>query len=192
MQLTSLSVRPLNSSVATFFTSDTHLGHSNIIKLSDRPFVDIREMDETIIANWNARVRPSDTVWHLGDFTWVKGDEAEGYLKRLNGKINLVWGNYDSDAVRSWSRWQSSQFGAEIRLEGHRITLCHYAMRVWNKSHKGALMLYGHSHGNLPGSSQSLDVGVDYWDMRPVTLEEILARMATLPQYTCEDHHTVG
>ena len=30
------------------------------------------------------------------------------------------------------------------------IVLCHYAMRVWQKSHYGAWMLYGHSHGTLP------------------------------------------
>ena len=177
--------------MATFFTSDTHFGHGNVIKLSSRPFVNLEEMDEAIIANWNACVRQSDTVWHLGDFTWAKGDEAEAYLKRLNGKVNLVWGNHDSEAVRGWPRWSSSQFGTEIHLDGRRITLCHYAMRVWNKSHRGALMLYGHSHGNLTGSTQSLDVGVDYWDMRPVSLGEILARMATLPKYTCDDHHIV-
>jgi calcineurin-like phosphoesterase family protein len=175
--------------MATFFTSDTHFGHANIIKLSSRPFQDCEAMDEALRDNWNAVVKPSDTVWHLGDFTWAKGEEAESYLKRLNGKINLIWGNHDSDAVRGWKRWHSSQFGTEIHLAGHRITLCHYAMRVWNKAHKGAPMLYGHSHDSLPGNSQSLDVGVDCWGMRPVTLDEILARMETLPRYKCEDHH---
>jgi calcineurin-like phosphoesterase family protein len=178
--------------MATFFTSDTHFGHGNIINLSKRPYADCDEMDEAIIANWNARVKPSDTVWHLGDFAWAKAAEAERYLKRLNGKLNLVWGNHDHESVKSLPRWSSSQFGTEIHLGGHRIVLCHYAMRVWNKAHKGSLMLYGHSHGSLPGNSQSLDVGVDYWDMRPTTLDEILTRMATLPKYACIDHHFVA
>jgi calcineurin-like phosphoesterase family protein len=52
---------------------------------------------------------------------------------------------------------------------------------VWNASHHGALHFYGHSHGNLPGDSQSLDVGVDCWDFRPASLAEIRARLATLP-----------
>jgi hypothetical protein len=51
--------------------------------------------------------------------------------------------------------------------------LCHYALRTWNGSHRGALRLYGHSHGGLAGDSQSVDVGVDCWDFRPVTLDEI-------------------
>lgn len=27
--------------------------------------------------------------------------------------------------------------------------MSHYAMRVWNQSHKGSWMLHGHSHGTL-------------------------------------------
>jgi calcineurin-like phosphoesterase family protein len=34
----------------------------------------------------------------------------------------------------------------------------------------------------LQGCSQSLDVGVNAWEFRPVTLAEIQARMATLPR----------
>ena len=81
-----------------------------------------------------------------------------------------MWGNHDPETVRNLPRWESSQFGTEIHLDGHRIVLCHYAMRVWNKAHNGSLMLYGHSHDSLPGNSQSLDVGVDCWGMQPVAL----------------------
>jgi hypothetical protein len=35
---------------------------------------------------------------------------------------------------------------------GQPIVLCHYAMRVWNRSHHGAWHLYGHSRGNLPAA----------------------------------------
>lgn len=76
---------------------------------------------------------------------------------------------------------------AELMLDGHHIVLCHYGMRLWNRSHWGSLSLFGHSHGRLPGNSQSLDVGVDAWDYRPVTLPEILERMQTLPPFVQED-----
>ncbi len=134
-------------------------------------------------------VRHSDTVWHLGDFTLANGNKAEQYARRLNGKINLIWGNHDRNAVRNLQIWRGSQYATEIKLDGYRLTLCHYAMRVWNKCHRGALMLRGHSHGNLPGTSQSLDVGVDAWDFRPVCLEQILERLKDLPPYRSEDHH---
>jgi len=52
----------------TFFTSDTHFNHANIIKFCDRPFKDVELMNETLIANWNRVVGLDDTVFHLGDF----------------------------------------------------------------------------------------------------------------------------
>lgn len=47
---------------------------------------------------------------------------------------------------------------AEVSINGQRIVLCHYAMRVWNHSSHGAWHLYGHSHGRLPSVDASLSM----------------------------------
>lgn len=178
--------------MATYFTSDTHFGHAGIVEHGFRAFPSVEVMDDAMVANWNASIAPHDTVWHLGDFTLAGAEVAESYLSRLNGKIHLIWGNHDRNSVRKLSRWVSSQYATEINLDGHRLTLCHYAMRVWNQCHRGTLMLHGHSHANLPGTSQSLDVGVDAWEFQPVTLGQILARLASLPPFKADDHHAVA
>lgn len=54
--------------MAIFFTADTHFSHDSIIRFCDRPFRDTQDMDEALVANWNRRVGPDDTVFHLGDF----------------------------------------------------------------------------------------------------------------------------
>jgi calcineurin-like phosphoesterase family protein len=178
----------------TLFTSDTHFGHRNMTNegknYSNRPFDTIVQMDETLIANWNAAVDQDDDIYHLGDFAMGK-TPAPQILSRLNGRKHLIWGNHDSNQVRQLPEWTSSQPYLEINLDGQFIVLCHYSMRVWNKSHRGAIMLYGHSHGSLPGTDQSCDVGVDNMGLKPVTLEEIRRYLRKQPSYLSVDHHKV-
>ena len=50
-----------------FFTADQHFGHFNIMRLSKRPFASLDEMNEAMIARWNAKVRDEDTIYILGD-----------------------------------------------------------------------------------------------------------------------------
>jgi calcineurin-like phosphoesterase family protein len=172
-----------------FYTSDTHFGHSNIIKYCKRPYQTVEEMDEDMIRRWNSVVGRNDTVYHLGDFAFKNADAVSNYLRRLHGHIHLVWGNHDSNQTRKLPAWASSQPYLEIKDGTDFIVLSHYGHRVWNRSHHGSLMLYGHSHGTLPGNSQSLDVGADCWDLTPITLQQIKTRLQTLPNYTSEDRH---
>ncbi|HVJ53859.1 MAG TPA: metallophosphoesterase family protein [Aliidongia sp.] len=177
--------------MTVWFTSDTHFGHENIIGYSSRPFACIDEMDAALIRNWNDRVAPDDEVWHLGDVAFRNAKATEGYLGQLNGRKHLVWGNHDPSAVRSLPLWESSQPYAEIAVEGRKIVLLHYGLRVWNRAHHGALHFFGHSHGSLPGDRQSCDVGVDNpaSGYSPWSLSEIEAHLASLPPRTPVDHH---
>lgn len=183
-----------------WWVSDTHFSHKNIIKYCNRPFASVDEMNDAMATAWNERVRPDDTVWHLGDFSFERNpDHLDRQLKALNGRKHLITGNHDSPACRRSPGWESVRPYAETRVEGKFMVLCHYAMRVWNKSHHKSWMLYGHSHASLPGNSQSLDVGVDCWGYAPVDFEAICNRLATLPAYSGYaqqkgggDHHRVA
>jgi calcineurin-like phosphoesterase family protein len=159
-----------------YFTSDTHFGHAKVIQYSNRPFSNVEEMDETLIANWNNRVSATDTIYHLGDFSFSRTPAK--YFDRLNGNKILIRGNHDPRTTTCLP-WGAIHSLYEFKSEGHNIVLCHYSMRVWNKSRYGAIQLYGHSHGMLPGTTQSADVGVDCWNYAPVTLDEIIERLRT-------------
>jgi calcineurin-like phosphoesterase family protein len=73
--------------------SDTHFGHSNIIKYCFRPFSSAEEMDEEMIERWNKVVTPEDHVYHLGDVYFSKDSN---FQYRLNGKKRLILGNHDN------------------------------------------------------------------------------------------------
>lgn len=80
-----------------FVMSDLHLGHTNSIPRYKRPFLqsDIGEMDRILIRNWNWTVKQTDTVFYLGDFTFMSQDPADFYLDQLNGRIRFLEGNHD-------------------------------------------------------------------------------------------------
>ena len=166
----------------TWFTSDLHLGHPAILRHCNRPFASVSEMDAALVDGWNGVVQPGDDVWVCGDFALGSAETVAHYLRRLKGRKHLVWGNHDRSGARTVKCWASSQGFADVTVEGQRLVLLHYALRVWPAHLHGSLHLYGHSHGHLQGDRQSLDVGVDCWGYRPISLDEIRERMATLPE----------
>lgn len=173
-----------------WFTADLHLGHANIIKYTSRPFKSADEMDAILINNWNSKIMPDDQVYFLGDFCFGTVDRAKQYIDRLNGNIAFIEGNHDKP-VKPWRHLFSPYTKyMEITVEDTPITLCHYALRTWNRSHRGAYSLYGHSHGSLPDDPNALsfDCGVDTHNFFPYSWKEVKARM-TLKQWKPVDHH---
>ena len=80
--------------------ADTHFGHANIIRHSERPFRTLGEMNSALIANWNETVRDGDTVYHLDDFSDPPMNRhIEAIAERLRGQIVLIAGNHDVDPV---------------------------------------------------------------------------------------------
>lgn len=165
----------------TFFTADLHLGHANIIKYCQRPFGSVREMDKTLIDNWNSVVTPEDLVYVLGDLSM--GDHMK-YLPKLNGKKALIIGNHDYLTDKAKKEYEFITPLTDIRIKAKRITLCHYPMLAWNGSFHGSWHLYGHVHGNSIeyGFKNACDVGVDVWDYFPVSFDAIKNKMATKVQ----------
>lgn len=82
-----------------WFTSDTHFGHANVLKFSERPWNDIDDMSYALIENINACVEPSDELYILGDFSFKLTVQQAYELRKLIRckKIHLVHGNHDKD-----------------------------------------------------------------------------------------------
>ena len=85
---------------SVFLVSDTHFGHKGVCHFTRndgvtklRPFDTPEEMDEFMVEAWNARVRPNDKVYHLGDV--VMSRRSLSIMDRLNGDKVLIRGNHD-------------------------------------------------------------------------------------------------
>lgn len=139
-----------------------------------------------MIERWNRVVGPKDIVYHLGDFCLGNQETAFEYFRRLNGQIYVIPGGHD----RRWIRSNLSYVGPNcivrvlpplytITLDEQVIVLCHYAMRVWDRSHYNSWQLHGHSHGGLPSVGKQLDVGVDTNNFYPYHINDIRRMMKT-------------
>jgi calcineurin-like phosphoesterase family protein len=174
----------------TWFTGDSHFGHGAIIDMACRPYRDVDEMDRAMIRAWNDVVASDDIVWHLGDFAHkAEPARVKSIFSALHGKKSLILGNHDKQATLQCD-WEEAVPMRGLAIDGQQIVMCHYGMRVWPGMHRG--MFYGHSHGRLPGSRQTLDVGVDSVGFAPVDLPTILARMAALPRLAYDEGRPIG
>lgn len=171
-----------------YFTSDQHYGHGNIIKYCNRPFADVDEMDEALIANHNAVVGTHDYVYMLGDFSFKGGKNLrEKYFDRLNGIKILIKGNHDAKPTFQLP-WKAQHDVLYLKLktvpgwhkDKREIFLSHYSHRSWNKSFHGVGHLFGHTHGTLGTHYKSFDAGVDCWDYRPISVDEVFAKFDEL------------
>ncbi len=186
-----------------WFTSDLHLGHRNVIEFCNRPFQSVEEMDEMLIANWNAVVRPDDTIYALGDMCFHYPDKGVPLLKRLMGRKILVQGNHDT---YSSTRYFEAGFlavvqEAVINFEGQRVRLSHYPFNpaIWAQGkilmsgqdvrylerrpdyNSGQWLLCGHVHEKWKHVGNQINVGVDQWKMAPVAAGQIASIMARNP-----------
>ena len=168
-----------------FFTADLHFGHANIIKYVNRPFKDVHEMNRRLVENWNSRVKPDDIVIHNGDFSFRNskgGKPGEGmqfksdyWRKQLNGNIIFVQGNHDRN-----NSTKTIIQSLVIKYGHHYINIVHNPAH-WDSRFEINFVAHVHNRWkfqrvfNAENSTWSIliNIGVDQWDFKPVTFEEI-------------------
>lgn len=149
--------------------SDTHFGHSNIIKYCNRPFKTAEEMDAVMFENWNKIVHPQDIVYHLGDVKFGKCSR----LHQLNGRKRLILGNHDNakdqelqavfQKIVVWRMFP--EFGLLLtHVPVHDDTL---------NVNKCPINVHGHIHDRLIKDARYINVSVEQIGYRPINIEDL-------------------
>lgn len=137
-----------------YYIADCHFGHRAILDFDHRPFADPEEMEEVMVAQWNAVVWPKDTVYILGDFCWGKVDEWLRIIRRLKGQKVLILGNHDLSNFPSELKNKFADI-CEYKVvtdngmtnEGRKVILSHYPIMFYKHSNNAKyFMLCGHVH----------------------------------------------
>lgn len=140
------------------YISDLHFYHENAIKMDDRNFSDIQQMNQYMIKQWNSTVKGGDIVVVLGDLFWTKEpDEVNYVLNRLSGKICLIEGNHDNRWLKksgiNLNRFEWIKSYAEFQDGERNVIASHYPIFCYNHQYltnedgtPRTYMLYGHIH----------------------------------------------
>lgn len=154
----------------TFVISDTHFGHSNILKFESfyRPFETIAEHDEWLVKKWNEVVTTKDTVYHLGDVLF--GKHSFSILPRLHGNKKLVMGNHDMYPISEYAK-HFTKIMPYATLSG--CILSHIPVHP-QQLYRYKLNIHGHLHSNSIDDPRYKCVSVEHTDLRPVDLQQIL------------------
>lgn len=165
----------------TWIISDTHFGHSNIIRYCDRPY----NHNSIMLKHWEANVQPNDSILHLGDVTiWHRRHVYWARMvKELPGKKFLILGNHDEQ----WTEKQWKSRAGFTVTEPFVWTPKNWATGGIFFSHEPAAPsgqweynVHGHSHIHAPFRTYSklqttyYNVSVEAMDYKPVRLGSIL------------------
>lgn len=157
----------------TWFISDNHFNHKNIIKYCNRFFKNAKEMDEYMVAQWNSVVNKGDLVYHLGDFALgLNSDEYKELIKRLNGEIVLIRGNHDRRGKEFFKRVGFVEVYKKLTIGNYILS---HRPQDESQIPEGYINVHGHIHNNgyikEVDKSKYINVSVEMHNYKPIWID---------------------
>ena len=180
-----------------YFISDHHWGHNGIIKMANRPFDSVWEMNKFMINQWNSIITNEDEVYHQGDIGFkININQLNDILSQLNGKIHLITGNHDERYIdkygdRFTKRFESVQdykcFDYEFEGKVYKFVLFHYPIFSWKHRFRGSIHLHGHTHANGIDDTTGkniyghiMNVSVEHLNYTPISIVDVINKFKNI------------
>ena len=128
-----------------YIISDTHWNHCGIVEGGHRP----AEHGEQTVKALAERLKPDDTLIHLGDVIFAQSCELQVILAQFAGTKILVRGNHDKQSIGWYQRAGFSMVVDSMSLKygGEDILFTHIPVPVAELgSH--TVNVHGHLHTN--------------------------------------------
>ncbi len=170
-----MQINPSN----TFFISDPHFDHKNIIVYAHRPFKDVSEMNNTILQRYNEVVRDDSLVFFLGDMAFGRESRTpKWWLSQLRGHIIYIKGSHDHGIRPTNTKDCYDVYVLETGLG--KAMLTHQPNPMHDIYKKAGVspwtwMIHGHTHDTQLVNLQrkSVCVCVEATNYRPISLQQI-------------------
>lgn len=163
----------------TWMIADQHFEHTNIIKYTNRPFDNVKQMNEVLVNNWNKKVRQEDVVYVLGDFALSDKEGISQIGRQLNGKKTLIMGNHDRKNPQVYYDAGFRFVSKYPVLLEEKFLLSHHPMFEVIKGSE-LINIYGHVHNNEDYedyTENTFCVSVERIDYTPIRFNEIKKKL---------------
>ena len=150
-----------------YFMSDLHIGHENVLKLDNRPFNEVNEMNQYILNELKNKLTPEDILIDLGDTFWRHSEkDCCNFIDEIPANTIIhIMGNHDKYPLyyHQYSKLRQKFFMVADILDIvvkkdkklYQLALSHYPLLEWNGQYNGALMIHGHTHGHMDKFNES-------------------------------------
>lgn len=168
--------------------SDLHLFHKNIIKYTGRPYIDIEEMNVSMLDA--AKKYVDDDCWliFVGDLSFGNKEATAHWLKECPGRKVLVLGNHDvtngkrADNLVGNGLFEMAVDCIDLPLTTplvrngsdavQRLWFTHYPLaEAWVPD--GVLNVHGHVHETTTHGNR-INVSVECMDYKPQVLRKVI------------------
>lgn len=154
--------------------SDLHFGHKNIIRFSDRPFANLEDMENQLVANFNECVGENDTSIWVGDVAFQADSISNELLNKCNGYKILVIGNHDFNH-KKLRKLDFDETHLVYFVDGqYPLGFTHFPIYHMLE---GVINIHGHQHVGpqhwSDRSDQHINVNCEFHGYKPVTLKQL-------------------
>lgn len=163
-----------------YVITDTHLGHKNMMRSCGRP----EGFTNLIIKNCQKKLKPQDTLIHLGDITWER-PAFERFMEIPCTKI-LIRGNHDKMTPEQYMDAGFLFVAEEMTLDLHGIRVL-FSHRP-KYGHNADINIHGHLHNLHRDDIYRLywPLSLEHMGYRPIALNNDVLR--TLNSWVARKH----
>lgn len=155
-----------------YYTADIHFGDDAIVHCCNRPFNTVEQHDREIIKKFNSILKPEDELYVIGDLSMSKDfDYLKNCVESINCRKHLILGNHDNLKPFEYVDIGFQTVHTALVLHHLNVILVHDpAVATINRS---KFFICGHIHDLFKIIKNVLNVGVDIWEYKPVSHEQV-------------------
>ena len=166
----------------TYFSSDWHFGHENIINFERTNFDSVQSHDEyliDIIDDWSQKWASGSILWFLGDFGSLDYLWVFNMLRNYGITVNFILGNHDgSENISKFREYCDNVYEYPVYLS-QKLVISHFPVAVYEDS----INIHGHLHGSKLQDKNHINASIHVTGYKPISEKQLAAIYSQIPKF---------